>query len=253
MSLYLPPPQRHSPHRSNHGMAATAALLSLGVLLAVRRRIRRLRWQLDQALHKTHHDPLTGLPNREAALRRLATGPVGLVGLLDLDHFKTVNDRYGHRVGDILLITLAERLRTAINGDGMVARLSGDEFLLIWTLTPAHPIRQASLLLQQVCAPVTIDSHRLFLTASLGLARAGTHLHGPGPLIAAADEAMYDAKRAEGRASDEAMPQPRASLYRNQYPPEPIDRGVAGRRSIRDRPAGVTDAVRIGVEGGDHR
>jgi diguanylate cyclase (GGDEF)-like protein len=228
---------------------ATGGLLTgLAALTAVYRRFRQLQARLEQALYAAHHDQLTALPNRDAALTYLATHPVGLVGLLDLDKFKTVNDRYGHHVGDSVLITIAERLQHAINGDGMVARLSGDEFLLLWTVPPAHPLRQATTLLQQICAPATIDGHRVALTASLGLARAGAHLHGP-DLIAAADQAMYDAKRT-AQHRDAALPQPRARLYPGRYPPEPTDRATTGRRSTRDRPAGL--AFRAG-EAGDSR
>jgi diguanylate cyclase (GGDEF)-like protein len=222
---------------------AAGLLISWGEVVITRRHVDQLQTQLNDALYQVHHDPLTGLPNREAALSHLATHHVSMVGLLDLDNFKAVNDRYGHRVGDLALTTIAQRLRAAINADGMAARLSGDEFLLMWTVPPARPIHDATVLLQQVCEPVTINSHRLVPTASLGLALAGPHLHEPGPLIAAADEAMYDAKRAGRRSQDDTVPPPRASLYRGQYPPEPTDRAITGRRSTRDRPTDLAHAA----------
>lgn len=265
MSPY-PPPRRHRPpgtshrpHQRHHrphraptagrgpyppalsgkkfhlGLALTAGL-ALSMLIASLRRVRRLRAALDHALHQAHHDLLTGLPNREAALTHLATGPVDLVALMDLDDFKNVNDRYGHHVGDGLLNAIAQRLKTAIKGQGIAARLAGDEFLLIWTLPVAHPLRQASALLETVCTPLAIDGHHLTPSASLGLARPGPHLHTPALLIRAADHAMYAAKHTGPHPpADDAVPGPRARLYRGPYPPAPSDRDLSGRRTTRDR------------------
>jgi diguanylate cyclase (GGDEF)-like protein len=232
-------------------LAMTAGLLiGWGEVVITRRHLDQLQTQLNDARYQVHHDSLTGLPNREAALSHLATHPVGVVGLLDLDNFKAVNDRYGHRVGDLVLTTIAQRLRAVINADGMAARLSGDEFLLMWTAPPARPIHDATVLLQQVCEPVTINGHRLVPTASLGLALAGPHLHEPGPLIAAADEAMYDAKRAARYGDSDAVPPPRASLYCGQYPPEPTDRAITERRSTRHRPADLAHIASVSLEEG---
>src|SRR5262249_56438404 len=94
---------------------------------------RYLRRQLRLAEHAASHDPLTGLPNRRA-FYQLGTTMVAdptrhplAVAVIDLDGFKSVNDRYGHATGDEVLVTLAARLATWAGGD-LVARLSGDEF-----------------------------------------------------------------------------------------------------------------------------
>ncbi len=206
------------------GARAGLTVALLVALLSATLRIRALRRQLRSALHEARHDKLTGLPNRHAALTLLDTAPVGLVGLLDLDGFKDVNDRYGHDVGDDLLSRLAERLKSALGPNGTVARLAGDEFLVLWTDRPADLIAEAERVLQQTLEPVPIHGHIVPLAASLGLALPGPHLAN-NALIAAADHAMYEAKNGSG-----------IHLYAADTPPGPIDRmTTTGRRSVRLR------------------
>jgi diguanylate cyclase (GGDEF)-like protein len=214
--------------------AGIGLLAVTAVLIGVRQRTRTLRLLLDQARHEARHDRLTGLPNREQALD-LLTEAVAMVGLLDLDDFKTVNDRYGHHIGDQLLITIAQRLRTAIGPHAQATRLSGDEFALIWWRTPADPLQAARILLQHVSAPITIEGHRLQPAASLGLALPGPHAHGIA-LLPAADHAMYEAKAA-GRANTppNETPLSHTRIYTGQYPPPPVDRRRSPRRRTHHR------------------
>jgi diguanylate cyclase (GGDEF)-like protein len=205
-------------------LAATIATLSS------RRQIRALHLLLGQARTEARLDPLTALPNRRAALSHLAAEPVGMVGLLDLDQFKQVDDRHGHHVGDQLLITVADRLTTTLAGKRLVARLSGDEFLLLWSHTPSNPIQHATAVLRRATDPITLEGHTLHPTASLGLALPGPHLSGTG-LLAAADHAMYEAKH---RGSG-------VHLYTGPYPPAPLDRRTTGRRNPRHTPPDATN------------
>jgi diguanylate cyclase (GGDEF)-like protein/PAS domain S-box-containing protein len=153
-----------------------------------------------------HYDHLTGLPNRTLFVSRLEEAMAGsersgnllAVALLDLDHFKPVNDTHGHEMGDRLLIQIAQRLDGCMRTGDIVARIGGDEFvLLIQSLTDA-----ASLwpLLQRIQAsfetPVHIDGHTFDVTGSLG---ATIYPSDPGDadtLLRHADQAMYLAKQA---------------------------------------------------------
>jgi diguanylate cyclase (GGDEF)-like protein len=209
-------------------MAIGLAVLSFVHVL----RMRALRQRLRVTLNEARHDNLTGLPNRRAALERLSNMPIGMIGLLDLDGFKAINDRYGHDVGDHVLTALAARLRAALADAGMIARLAGDEFVIIWTQRPHEPVTEAVRVLQQAVRPIAVHGHRLEPAASLGLALPGPGLHGL-TLLAAADHAMYQAKNAN--TSNGA----RVHLYTAITPPGPIDRDTATiRRSTRHHPDG---------------
>jgi diguanylate cyclase (GGDEF)-like protein len=220
-------PARPDPVRLGLFAGTGLALLTAAALLALQRRMRSLRLRLASAQYEARHDRLTGLPDLRCALDHLSSTPVALVGLLDLDDFKSVNDRYGHPTGDRLLVAVAERLRTAMRGHGIAARLSGDEFALLWWSGLADPLRQAGLLLEHLSTPVRLDTHLVLPRASLGLARPGPHLRGPA-LLAAADHAMYEAKSTGRRAARSGGPSARSSsrwhLYAGAYPPAPVDR-----------------------------
>ena len=152
-------------------------------------------------------DPLTGLPNRNllhdrvsAAIRaaQQARGNVAIL-FLDLDHFKNVNDSLGHSVGDKLLVTVGQRLLAAVRERDTVARIGGDEFVLV---LPEADIKEASeiatKLLETIVQPCKIDIHSLAATPSIGIAiypRDGADF---GMLYQHADAAMYQAKQ-DGR------------------------------------------------------
>ena len=114
--------------------------LVLGMLLwlvwALRRRsvLLRLRAEAAQARTQARTDPLTGLGNR-AALQDILTGHLGrvsMLGIIDLDDFKPVNDQYGHHAGDHVLQVVANRLQDAMAESGSAYRLGGDEFAILW-------------------------------------------------------------------------------------------------------------------------
>lgn len=155
--------------------------------------------------HAAYHDTLTGLPNRlflKDALPKLVGGALELrhvLGLffIDLDGFKTVNDTLGHQAGDILLQTVAERLRRCVSRPENCVRLGGDEFVLMetWPCDAFEPERLADEIIAAVNLPVCIDGRDARVGASIGIALAPGAATTPSELMALADKAMYSAKR----------------------------------------------------------
>ncbi len=157
--------------------------------------------------HLAHHDPLTDLPNRtlfginlEKGLSRAKEGVRCAILCLDLDHFKEVNDTFGHPVGDALLRTVSARLMTFLRPSDSVARLGGDEFAII--LSPlehdADMAAFAAAVVVALSAPYDVDGHRLVVGTSIGIAVAPDDGLDAGRLLRNADVALYAAKR-EGR------------------------------------------------------
>ncbi len=149
------------------------------------------------------HDPLTGLPNRTSmnfaltehlALHQRNGTSFGLL-LIDLDHFKEVNDTLGHYVGDQLLIQLAQRLHHTVRAQDQVVRLGGDEFAVIIPDADEVQARTVAERIQQSLAePVQIQTITLRIEASIGLAMYPTHGRDGEELLRHADVAMYTAK-----------------------------------------------------------
>ncbi|HEY1137160.1 MAG TPA: sensor domain-containing diguanylate cyclase [Xanthomonadaceae bacterium] len=146
-------------------------------------------------VEQTRTDLLTGLPNRRAfaaALdEALSRGRHCSVALLDIDHFKIVNDTHGHAVGDQVLVEVAEQLRSAAGGRGTIARYGGEEF--VWLLPEADPA-QAELACLHLCQAVRFASMALPVSISIGLAHGRAQLT-RAELLNRADEALYAAKR----------------------------------------------------------
>ena len=148
-------------------------------------------------------DPLTGLANRrafDAALdRMLERGGTGCVAILDLDHFKQVNDRHGHDAGDRVLVAVAERARGALRDGDLVARLGGEEFGILLPGADREQARAVCDRLRRIIAEggVPVAGATLLVTASVGLAAVTPGAPGAA-VLRAADEALYRAK-AEGR------------------------------------------------------
>jgi diguanylate cyclase (GGDEF)-like protein/PAS domain S-box-containing protein len=153
-------------------------------------------------------DALTGLLNRagllegleRALVRRRLGGTLVAVGLLDLDGFKSVNDRFGHDAGDALLCEAARRLRGHLRANDIVARLGGDEFVVVLEgLRAATDLEDsAARLVRSLSRPFEIGNQSSAVSGSLGVAFAPTHGDEPGGLLAAADRAMYMAKALGG-------------------------------------------------------
>ena len=155
--------------------------------------------------HIAAHDVLTGLPNRSLLQDRLAqavaysqrSGNPVWVMLIDLDRFKFINDSMGHKAGDVLLMTIAARLRSALRDTDTVARLSGDEFVLILTEHDDECLNAEIVqrLMDAVAQPVMLGSKEVFVTCSIGVAVHPTDGAGSTGLIEHADIAMYRAKK----------------------------------------------------------
>ena len=173
--------------------------------------ITRARQQLEQLERQAHFDELTRLPNRVRLAQMLHTamqtsrreGSLLTVCYLDLDHFKPVNDRFGHEAGDRLLIELASRMRRSLRswagGDDVVARIGGDEFVLLLRTTTLEESRHAvERVLGQVCQPYVlgVGAEPVMVTASIGATVFPLDGADAETLLRHADHAMYGAKQA---------------------------------------------------------
>jgi diguanylate cyclase (GGDEF)-like protein len=159
--------------------------------------------------HSARHDVLTGLPNRASLntwLARAVEADIGSGGstavmMIDLDHFKDINDTLGHHVGDRVLCCVAERLQgVAADGD-LVARLGGDEFVVLATSLSGQDEARlvAERLSGALAEPILVEGVRLMLQGSVGIALSPEHGYDSETLLQHADVAMYRAKEARGR------------------------------------------------------
>jgi len=155
-----------------------------------------------------HHDPLTGLPNRLLFGERLQQAarvsgdlaPGGALLLLDLDHFKHINESLGHSVGDQLLRMIGERLRDSLPGVATLARLGGDEFGVICpgVVQSDAAAQLAQHLLERLREPFLIEGETLFIDASIGISLFPDDGDASEALLRNADSALFRAK-ASGR------------------------------------------------------
>ena len=160
----------------------------------------------EQALRRAAaEDPLTGLPNRAVFLERLhglfdRRGGCAAVLYVDLDHFKAINDRFGHASGDAVLVAIAQRLRSAVRPSDLVSRLSGDEFAVI--CDELHDEAEASHIASRITAAISepVDfERRVTPSASIGIAHVRARgQQSPESVLHAADAAMYHAKARGG-------------------------------------------------------
>jgi diguanylate cyclase (GGDEF)-like protein len=161
----------------------------------------------EEAEIRANIDALTGLPNRRYLEELLATvrprrrsgDRLGAL-MIDLDHFKSLNDRYGHATGDRVLRAVAEQISAAVRADDTPTRYGGEEFAVV--LRRADP-QQAVEVAERIREQISLMSVAELamgerVTVSIGVAVANSHVTGPTALLAHADEALYRAKR-EGR------------------------------------------------------
>lgn len=186
----------------SHGDQEDDYVLAVAEDITVQRtRAEELQWQ-------AHHDPLTGLPNRRylqeqlrSAAAEASAGDVAGLCFVDVDAFKSVNDAHGHATGDLVLRTIAERLREAAHSSGnAVVRIGGDEFI---TFVRPPTSRQAVLdLAHQLLAtfdePISVDGQSLRVRASIGVDVVDLADTDPTELLDGADRALYETK-ADGR------------------------------------------------------
>ena len=168
--------------------------------------ITALRLKQEQMEHLAHFDALTDLPNRVLLADRLTqtmahvlrSGQSLAVLYLDLDYFKEVNDKYGHAIGDQLLMTVAHRMRAAMRSADTLSRIGGDEFVAV--LEDVGTLIECSQLADRIllaCAePVLVDGIMLQMSASIGMTIYPQDDVAPDQLIRHADRAMYEAKQA---------------------------------------------------------
>ncbi|HSO94887.1 MAG TPA: EAL domain-containing protein [Acidimicrobiia bacterium] len=204
------------------------------------------------------HDPLTRLPNRDLVLGSLLRATEHGVDagaallLIDLDGFKTVNDTFGHGVGDRVIQEVAVRITNSVGSGGVVGRLAGDEFVVAcWTSDPDAARSIADRVLAAIRAPVQLPSGReVVVTASIGIARHTTATSRPDLVLSYADVAMYRAKE-NGRACveffDETM---RSSMSRRVLLHEGLRQAIdANELTIDYQPiVTATDLTIVGVE-----
>ncbi|MEE1655927.1 EAL domain-containing protein [Microvirga sp. CF3062] len=196
------------------GIAASLILVGV-ILILLLNRHNRLLGHAHEELHVlAHQDALTGLPNRvvlrsqleQALASRRPNGRTIAVSYLDLDHFKDVNDSFGHETGDELLKAVAERLRNcipAVEGQvrNLISRFGGDEFAILQTgiSRPDESSALASRVVEALRAPFSVNGQEIFIGTSIGIALP----QGPvtsSQILKHADMALYHAK-ADGRGT----------------------------------------------------
>ena len=201
-------------------LAADFALPSVALLMLPLLAVHRGGREAIAKEHLALHDALTGLPNRtlfrdrvEQATHHGRRGRASAaVMLIDLDHFKEINDTLGHHAGDRLLQEVSQRLRASLDEHDLVARLGGDEFgvLLPKLESPAQAVAVAGRLLAQLREPFSIEGLTLEVDGSIGIACTPEHGTAVEALVQRADIAMYAAKES-GRGL--VMFEPRLDRY----------------------------------------
>ena len=215
----------------------------------------------DELSFQATHDPLTRLPNRDVVIAALSDAASSAlidhtlvaVLVLDLDRFKTINDTFGHAVGDRVLQTVATRTAAVIRPDDRLGRLAGDEFIV---MSPGlHHVDEATALARRVAeaisAPIRLPSGReLVVTPSIGIAFLSASDATPEVVLSHADMAMYRAKE-RGRARAEIFDDElRAAVSRKLLVHEAL-RNAVDTRTITGHYQPINDAVTgdvVGVE-----
>jgi diguanylate cyclase (GGDEF)-like protein/PAS domain S-box-containing protein len=198
-------------------------------MMGVVRDITEEKASAKQLQKLAHRDPLTGLPNRLMLEERLSKAlerahanatRVALV-FVDLNGFKAINDQHGHAVGDRVLITTATRLKNTLRESDTVARIGGDEFVLILEgLTQGKNLQEEAhgiceKIFAGLAAPVSVGDTWRHIGTSLGIAIFPDHAPSMDTLIHVADLAMYEAKRSgnnQYRLGSTSPDKPRASV-----------------------------------------
>ena len=187
--------------------AVSGGLLALVIVARVVQSVRENDQSHDRLLRNALTDSLTGLPNRVLMLEHISaalqhawlTNRQPTVLFIDVDRFKNINDSLGHSTGDSVLTHVASRILTAVPDHATVARISGDEFIVLdpTTQSPTQSVMLAERVLDSLRAPMSAPSGDMFVTASIGVAYAPRNVElSADALVRHADTAMYRAKQA---------------------------------------------------------
>jgi diguanylate cyclase (GGDEF)-like protein len=201
--------QFHNQLADGRCVAITVQRMADGGTVTTHHDITEQRRSEAKIAHMALHDTLTGLPNRfllnerlEEALSRTKRGEIVAAHVLDLDHFKHVNDTLGHPAGDKLLRMVADRLRSIVREADTVARMGGDEFAIVQIeiASPADATALAQRIIRVIGEPYEIDSHQVVVGASVGIAIGPSDGRTSDEIMRNADLALYRAK-GDGRGA----------------------------------------------------
>ena len=231
----------------------------LGALVLNTRDITERRVLEDELRERALHDALTGLPNRvlfleraQQALDRMHRRPAPLVvGFLDLDDFKAVNDTFGHSGGDDMLVQMTRRLLTCVRPGDTLARLGGDEFAVLLEDTDLDTARVVvERMLSAAAQPMVVSGEQVVVSLSVGLTEASDGIADPDQLLVEADTAMYAAKQRGKHCYDTFAPQMRVAMERRSRLRTEIERAVSRAEfRLHYQPIVALDSgARVGVE-----
>jgi len=210
-----------------------------------------------QLSHQALHDPLTGLANRALLMERLAQAlarterrPSSVAVLfLDIDRFKTINDNFGHEVGDSVLACIGDRLRKALRPEDMASRFGGDEFVVLCEdlEDDRHVVTIANRIGRSISEPISLEAGEVVVTTSIGIAAARGIRDRPEVLLRDADAAVYRAKE-RGRDRFEFFDQRmRARLLRRSRRESELRHAIdAGELRLYYQPLVLVDDLRVG-------
>lgn len=176
------------------------AVILIGTFLRGERAVTRIKRSEDRATYRAAHDLLTGLPNRTmleseyARVEQSTSEGIMCVLFVDLDDFKMVNDSYGHRVGDEMIVGAADRLRRSVGTNDAVLRYAGDEFIVVSRRSKDDACSLAASIIENMNNPFQLSAAIAYVSASIGIARAESSRSELDDLIREADTAMYHAK-----------------------------------------------------------
>ncbi|NWJ23275.1 GGDEF domain-containing protein [Rhizobium sp. RM] len=214
---------------SDYAFYMQVAASIFGFLMALAVLASQISVIVDRHLHAAEHDPLTDVLNRRGFERRVPDfregAPVGAVIACDIDHFKQINDRFGHAAGDIVLIGLSDLLKRTISDNGLVARFGGEEFIAFLPDCAADTAGTFAEAARSELAGIDWSSRGIStrITASFGVSAVARGDHSIHDAIKRADDSLYAAKRGgrdqvvlEGEHPPAAAPQTIRIISKNQ-------------------------------------
>ncbi len=176
-------------------------MLSFFIIFMLFKRIARLdKIKRDELLFQVMHDPLTQLPNRTYLYKHweeMASHPSQNIDMLfiDLDNFKNINDGFGHRYGDAILVQVAQRLRSFFNEQSLVVRQGGDEFIILMPCHEENREQTLNKLIEFISQPYLIENIEFSIGLSIGTAQYPKDAQNIESLMSLADTAMFEAKK----------------------------------------------------------